>query len=62
MKAREIKKEMLKKYKQEILDWHRDLLRLEATEIRIRNLESNLKCYFNIEKKHSFVDNDRMAI
>ena len=54
MKARGIKQDMLKKYEQEILDWHRDLLRLEAAEVRIRNLEANLKCYFNIDRKFSF--------
>ena len=54
MKAREIKVSMLKQYDQEIANWHRDLLRVEGREIRIRNLEANLQNYFGVLKKFRF--------
>jgi len=59
MKARDIKSDMLRKYEQEISYWHQQLLRLEATEIRIRNFEANLKCYFNVDRKFNFREDNK---
>ena len=54
MKARDIKQDMLKRYEQEINNWEQEIMRLEATEIRIRNLEANLNNYFGVKRKKNF--------
>jgi len=53
MKAKEIKRQMLEKYQRAINCYDEDIIRVQAAEDKIRSIETDLKNYFNITKKHS---------
>ena len=52
MKAREIQRQMLEKYQRAINCYNEDIIRVQAAEDKIRSIESDLKSYFNITKRH----------
>lgn len=54
MKAREIKKLTLKRHKEAIEDYNIARTRLEALHTKVRELEIDLKQYFDINVTHNF--------
>ena len=52
MKAREIKRLMLEKYLRAINCYDEEVIHIQASEDKIRSIESDLKMYFGITKRH----------
>jgi len=52
MKAREIQRQMLEKYQRAINCYNEDVIRVRTAEDKVRGIETDLKNYFNITKRH----------